>query len=247
MAFSFGNKYANYDTASSNAAIAAASVAVSSGQKVWAIGTYGSLTTLSSTLLPNSGSDVYAKAGSKVINVAGNDQTYEAWVCENPTPGTYTLSFTPGGTVPFRGIALFTINGLDTAQSTTIVSNQQLSPGTGSDAVTSGLLTPPAQPGGMLGFASDDNATSSGFTHGAGFTSQGVVTEWDASGSITLIETIAISSLSALAATFTAAATPGNDVTFAFYAPEPGGAGSSFPPVPGPGYFQPLLSLIAHP
>lgn len=95
---------------------------------------------------------------------------YHFWVyC--PTGGANTVTVTFSSASAYRGIFIAEIggsSGLDTA-GTYHAGNYQASPGGGTNAVTSGTLTPSVQPGLAVGVTFDANLGAS-FTAGTGFT-----------------------------------------------------------------------------
>lgn len=114
---------------------------------------------------------------------------------------TSTVTATWNSSVSIRGIVAVVIRGCNAFL--TSESNYQASPGTGSNAVTSGLLgTLASQPAALIGFSFDAAGTSAP-NAGTGFTS--AMTGWDVgAGAIMRIEHRRLTATASVAATFTA-------------------------------------------
>lgn len=221
MAYTWGTVASAGASATSGAAVTV-SVTYAAGDRVQVWITYGSAVTLTETI--SDGTNTYTKIGSSQ-NLTADTQTYSLYECLSAAAGTFTLSFTPGAPVAFRAVCAFNQAGLDTVTTAQTASNQQATPGTGTDAITSTTLTPASQPGMIVGMSADDGGTTSAINSGTGFTGRGTIANWDSGiGIKSRVEDLRLTATTAKATTFTAASTPGICVTFAAFIPESGGA-----------------------
>jgi hypothetical protein len=121
------------------------------------------------------------------------------------TGGATTVTVTVSASSATREISVTTYSGLAAAvQSGATATNNQTAPGTGADAVTTGLMTPTAQPAIVFGVCRDLTGTSA-VSAGTGFTSRGTLAAQDSGdGETSRIEDLRITATSNVAATFTA-------------------------------------------
>jgi hypothetical protein len=125
--------------------------------------------------------------------------------CKNTAAGTFTVSFNLSIASIFRALAIARYSGVDTSVNGVAARQAQAAPGTGTDAVSSTNLTPGSQPGVLVGFGYDDGGGGA-VSAGTGFTSRGTMSNMDtAFGTTSRVEDKAITSTSAVAATFTGA------------------------------------------
>jgi hypothetical protein len=209
----------------------------------WVVGTYGVGTPLTETV--TDGTNTYVKLGSTIAD-GPNGQCMVQFYCKDCAAGTYTVSFNLASSTSVVAVFVLPIHGLDNTATPVGGGQLQSSPGAATDAISSGNITPGAQPGFFGGLVLDTSDFSTNYVGGTLFTDNGGLTAWDgASLPHSRYEDVRITSTSAKAATFTATPGPGNNIVMAFTFPEPA-AGSTFPPVPQSLYSNPLTSLIAH-
>jgi hypothetical protein len=177
-----------------------------------------------SEVMADTALNVWSKIGS-TISDATNSQSSALFYCKDCAAGTPTVTGTFVGAQVYRGLWIIPVQNLD--NTTTPVGGGQLqsAPGTGANAVTSGNITPPAQPGIFGGFTFDSSASNPVISAGTGFgSSASAANITSVMGLTTLREDTRITSTSAKAATFTPSIGTGNFLTLAFTAPEGGGA-----------------------
>lgn len=118
-----------------------------------------------------------------------------------PTPGTYTLTVTLGGSRANRRVAVATYSGISAFQ--TALSQGQLAAATSTDAVSTSLMTPTTQPALLTAMSFTASGTAT-YTQGTGFTSRSSLANWDSIGSFSsLMEDMELTSTSNVAGTFT--------------------------------------------
>lgn len=164
----------------------------------------------------------YSAASARTITMAGNSNTYVEvgnfrdtttqigiiWgYAENVNGGSTELTATFSAAVSSRSIAFAEYSGLRT-DGTIYGTNEdaqgnQATPGTGTDGVTTGNITPGEQPGVLIGFGFNVIA---GNTPNAGtsFTDRGGVWTFGGANNFARLEDRRITSTSAVAATLTA-------------------------------------------
>lgn len=124
-----------------------------------------------------------------------------AYYVLNPTPGSYTLTVTLGGSRANRRVAVATLTQIGAYQ--TAAAQGQLAAATTTDAVSTSSMTPSAQPAALAAISLTASGTAT-YSAGTGFTSAGALANWDAIGSFSsLLEHIRLTSTSAVAGTFT--------------------------------------------
>jgi hypothetical protein len=136
--------------------------------------------------------------GAQRGTCSGGGDSYASFVLPNCSAGTRTITVANG-----NWVWAIEISGATSASYSTQAAQQQASPGTSADAVSSGNATPTAQPALLLAIATDDSTFASAPNAGTGFTSVGA--GWDfGSGNTTRLESKRLTSTSAVPATFTA-------------------------------------------
>lgn len=121
----------------------------------------------------------------------------------NVTAGTYTITANYSASVGNRAIFFLYDTGSDTNAAQTGTGQSQANPGTGTDAVTSGNMTPTGQPNAVVG-VSVTFINGSTVTAGTGFTNLGVWTGYNSNaGDTSRVEYKDTTSTGVTAATFT--------------------------------------------
>lgn len=211
---------ATYDNADNSVgtALAVTSVVNSAGDRNIVFVTYSSGSRTVESISHNS--NTYNYIGT--LSDATNGQSWAILECRNTSASAgSTLTFNLASGEPSRGVAVVRLTGLDTAVACLIAQNNPSNPGTGANAVTSTNLTPGAQPGVLCGFVMDDSGGEAGIASGTGFTDLGTISTWEAQIGIKAHwEHKAITSTSAVAATFTATTGTGRFGVMAAYAQE---------------------------
>lgn len=194
---------------------------LATGETVFITVTYGSPTRIVETF--SDGTNTYAYVGTALD--ATNGQALAYFVCKNATGGTYTFTFGLASSANSRGLSFRRYTGLDAAGTPQFVGQNVNNVATSNDAITSGNVTPSAQPG--ILFASTLETSGSGATPsaGTGFTTRGAYTNWDTYISKSMSEDKPISSLSAVAGTMTSSSATNSYVIGAIFYPETGASG----------------------
>lgn len=146
--------------------------------------------------------NTYVSAGTPLA--PPGEEVYAIYYCKNVLGGTGAITATFASSANYSGIAYFRYTGLSSsADAQGMNGSTQTASGTGTDAVTSGNITPSAQPAMVFGLTVDGDGGST-LTAGTGYTTRGAVSNWDSViGFSTLAEDKRITSTSAVAATFT--------------------------------------------
>lgn len=139
---------------------------------------------------------------------------------DSVSAGTFTISCSDAHCTT---IAYFRYTGLATGTVLGTATNPQNGPGSGTDAATSGNITPSAQPAMLFGVLVDTSGNLA--TAGTSFTDRGPLTSAATNAAIS-VEDRRITSLSAVAATFTIASFQFDNVsTIGVLIAESGGGG----------------------
>lgn len=191
----------------------------------WVVGTYGTGTAITETV--TDGTNTYAKVGSTVCD-APNGQCMAQFYAKDVAAGTPTVSFNLVSSSSVIGIMVLPLHGMDNTANAVGGGQLQSGPGSGANAITSGTITPAAQPAFFGGIVLNTSDFTTTFTGGTGFTDNGALSAWTGiSLPPSRYEDVEITSTAAKAATFTASSGAGQNITMAITAPEPGGAGGS--------------------
>lgn len=228
-AYAIGNQYNAVDN-SSGTSMTTPSVIYAAHDRAVVFVTYGSGTTDVETV--SDGTNTYTKLGS-TLNDATNGQSMAVFELLDATAGTYTVTFSVATAQAARAMAIKAYSGLSNTGAGQLASNNQSAPGNGANAVTTGTVTPAAQPGALVAASFDDQGSETTITASGTFTSRGAFTTWDASfGTKSMSEDTRITSTSAVAGTFTAGSGTGRFLNMAVFVQEPGagGGGGSAPP-----------------
>lgn len=163
-------------------------------------------------LMHNSGGDVTGVAdamGNTYTSVGAplapaGEEVYALYYCKNVIGGTGAIAATFDSEANYSGIAYFRFTGLSTSGDAQGMSGStQTASGTDTDALTSGNVTPSDQPAMVFGLTVDGDGGST-IAAGTGFTDRGSLANWNSViGFNTAFEHKRITSLSAVAATFT--------------------------------------------
>lgn len=138
------------------------------------------------------------------VNDAVNAQRYILSAFLNSGAGSVTVTATFSGNTAFKAIQVVEVTGAKTTGSPDISAGQlQATPGTGTDAVTTGNGTSTAQPALIVG-ASGNFAGNAAPAVGTGFTNGGTGTLWGGSA-LVRVESKRVTATGAQAATFTTA------------------------------------------
>ena len=227
MAYAFVGSLADAAATGSSTTIALSSLVIGTGEVLRIFVTWASSgsTTVSSI---SDGTNTYARVSGPIFDTSG-PTAFEVWESKNTTAGTYTLTVTYDGSRSYRGVGVARYSGLDVGATAQAVNNKQTNAATTTDAVTSTTLTPASQPGMLWGVCFD--AFNRTLTAGTGFTNRGNFTNMAATlASKVQVEDIAISSTSAVAATFTINNSTNRCATFGIYTLEDtGGAPAGQP------------------
>lgn len=201
MPYSVGTPQATDATGSASTIATPAGITVSAGDTIVVFGTVAGAD-LTASLACTDGTNTYA------LKFA----TYEATtttnfcilVAENVASGTFTQTLAWGGsTRTNRGIYAVGVTGLKATSYQTGAIANQASPGTGSDGVTTGNMTPTEQPACVIGAAVCSGAISTPAT-GTGFTSIGTAWQFGTGTDLFRAEHQRITSTAAVALTATA-------------------------------------------
>lgn len=176
MAYAFVSEVSN--GASASGTVLTLSITYAAGEKgIIRVG-WGSNTNISRTV--SDGTNTYTLAAE--LNGTGSaGESHAVYVCDNPTAGNYTLTVTMGSSVAFREVSLMRYTGLSTGFQV-VGKQQQSAQGTGTDALTTGTITPTLQPAALIGWSQSLN--NNAVNAGTGFTSRGTSTTSDTANGV---------------------------------------------------------------
>lgn len=149
--------------------IVTGSYTLTSGSRVIAVACYASGSDLVTTITDTNG-NTWNKIGTgEAGGVSG--MYYNLFECKNVTvAGSTQITVNLSSSVTQRGIAGMEVSGLHTSDAVQDSNyNFLTAPGTGTDAITSGTITPTSQPALVFAFA-QDSGNSDPITAGTGFT-----------------------------------------------------------------------------
>ncbi len=203
MPYSIGTPQSGEGTGSSATIATSAAVSVSAGDTIVVMGTVAQAD-LTASLACSDGTNTYT------LRHATYDSTttanYCIFVAENVSAGSYTPSMSWGGsTRTNRAIYAVPVSGLKAASYQTGAINVQASPGTGTDGITTGNMTPTEQPAIVIGGVTNGGSINTPAA-GTGFTSIGTAWQFGTGTDLFRAEHLRITSTSALALTMTAGA-----------------------------------------
>lgn len=162
--------------------------------------------TASIALSDNLGSpNTFSQIGTDLVSVLNERCTW--WYAANCKGGATTFTATYTGSTRFRGIYVAEYSGIATASPFLNGARaENINPGTGADAVSSGVANATSQPALVWGFSLDVNGSSTP-NAGTGFTSRTGV--WSSATCLGRPEDTRVTATGNVAATFTA--TTGTD------------------------------------
>lgn len=172
--------------------------------------------------------NVWSEVNATIFDSTAGQATAH-FVCKNAAAGTYTITCTFGSSVDFRGFCQAVYTGVNTSNTPVGHETNNVAPGSGANAVTSGNLTPPSQPGFIRGVSMDVSGTESSIAASSGYTTRGAMSNVESTiGVKTGTEDKAVTSTSALSATFTAGSGTGRFITTAVYGEDAAAGGTVF-------------------
>lgn len=181
---------------------------------------------LTASIGASDGTNSYSRKAA--VFVAGSNVNLAILVAENVAAGTYTVSGNWGGsTRTSRGIKVVVLRGLKAAsyQTGTALAVDQPSPGTATDAVTPGNMTPTEQPACVIGLAIAVGVQTP--TAGTGFTGLAGCWQFGTGTNLGLAEHKRITSTGAVAATWTSTPTGYEHVSVSMILSETGAGGGA--------------------
>lgn len=155
------------------------------------------------------------------FNDPTDNATAACHYCKNSVGSSPTVTATYGTARTLHGICVQPITGHDNTATPACAGQNQSAPGTTTDIVTSGNVTPSAQPGKLIGFSC--NSFGNAISVGTGFADGGgAFASWTsgAGGSSTRVESKSYAALSAISATFTIANGTGRSGSFSLAVPD---------------------------
>jgi hypothetical protein len=166
------------------------------------------------------GTNTYTQVSTTLDDTAHTSSSYALYECKNCAAGTVTVTASWSPDNPsFRAMAIARYAGLDTTASGVGSRAAQQAPGTGTDALSSGNVTPASQPAALIGFGYDDSANA--VTAGTGFTDRGTLSNMDSAfGTRSRVEDKRLTATTAVPATFTGSNGADNYITFGIVIPE---------------------------
>jgi len=201
MPYSIGTPQQGNDTPSAATVATSAGVTVSAGDTIVVIGTVAQVD-LTASLNCTDGTNTYTLR--QALYDATTTANFCILVAENVAAGTFTPTLGwDGSTRPNRGIYAIPVSGLKAASYQIGAIAVQASPGTGTDGVTTGNMTPTEQPACVIGGVINGGGTATPAT-GTGFTSVGTGWQFGTGTDLFRAEHQRITSTSALALTATA-------------------------------------------
>jgi hypothetical protein len=198
MAYAFTGSGSNAADASGVSLSVAATVADGEMLLVWV--TYGKGTLITASV--SDGVNEFTQIGSTIHNTS-NQQSCALFQCTSAVGGTRDITFTLASSALYRAVGYLRYTGLSgTAQAT--VGQSQLTPGTGTDGVSSGSITPVSQPAALIGITFAPISGAATLTAGTGFTDRGdFAATLAAFNNTSRIEDKLLTGTAATAATFT--------------------------------------------
>lgn len=148
------------------------------------------------------GTNTYTKVGSTLTD-GSNGQNLALFVVKSAASGSFTITVTFASSVTYRGIMYARYTGLDASQTPTLSGTVNTNVGTGTDAVTSGNVTPGGQPAMIFAFGVEVSGGGSAMTAGTGFTDRGAMANWNSYIGFSRFEDKRVTSTSAVPGTFT--------------------------------------------
>ena len=219
---------ASNDTSAAGSTLAT-TLTVTAGNSLYIVAYINDTFTISS--VANSGADTQtATLIGSLSDPTSGEHAYHYYVTNLASSGSVTVTLTASlSTADFKSIAVWEVSGCTTAAPTAIATpNLQRPAPAGTDAVTSGSITPTSQPCLLIGVCINVSSTNVA-TIGTGFTSAGAAF-WPTFGSACKAEYQRLTSTAATAATFTRGAAD-DYITHAaiFYEAGGGGGGGTTP------------------
>lgn len=175
---------------------------------------FASCPTGSTASVSDSVNGAWTSATTLHISDGGVNEEVFAFVLPNSLAGTptVTVTFSPANT--FISMAIADAGGVRSVSLDQIVGNQQSSPGTGTDAVTSGMTGPLSQSNALvIGFSFDVSLATTPAV-GTGYSNQGTGWGFGVGSDSARMESKNVSTTAAVAATFTTATGTDHHVTF---------------------------------
>ena len=201
MAYSVGTPASGDNNAAGTSISTSTTITVAAGDTIVVIGTVAGAD-LTASITASDGTNTYT-----LRQVAYNPtQNFAELVAENVAAGTYTVTLSwDGSSRTGRGVYAIPISGLKTASYQTGAATTQATPGTGTDGVTTGNMTPTEQPACVIGAVINAGSVATPAT-GTGYTSIGTAWQFGFGADLMRVEHQRVTSLSALALTGTAPA-----------------------------------------
>ena len=203
MAYTVGTPQVNEGASSATTIATSAAVSASAGDTIVVIGSVAQVD-LTASLACSDGTNTYSrKFASYDATTTGN---WVIFVAENVASGTFTPTISWDGSSRInRGIYAVPVSGVKAASYQTGAINVQASPGTGTDGVTTGNMTPTEQPACVIGGVANGGSVNTPAA-GTGFTSIGTAWQFGYGTDLFRAEHQRITSTSALPLTMTAGA-----------------------------------------
>lgn len=150
------------------ASLATGSYTLTAGSRVQLVVCYAGGSDTTTTMTDTNG-NTWAKAATGHASSSG--MYFRPFECKSVTVGGATaITVNWSGAVTQRGLAGLEVSGLDSSAAIQTNAQQtQVNPGTGTDAITSGSITPTSQPAMVFGFT-QDQGNSDPISVGTGFT-----------------------------------------------------------------------------
>lgn len=202
MPYSVGTPQGTDATGSAVNIAAPAGVTTSAGDTIVVIGTVAQVD-LTASLSCSDGTNTYSrKFASYDATTTGN---WVIFVAENVASGTFTPTISwDGSSRTNRGIYAIPVSGVKAASYQTGAIATQASPGTGTDGITTGNMTPTEQPACVIGAVLNGGSISTP-SAGTGFTNIGTAWAFGTGTNLFRAEHLRITSTGAVALTGTAA------------------------------------------
>ena len=203
MAYSVGTPASGEGTASASTIATSTTVTVAAGDTIVVIGTVAQAD-LTASLACSDGTNTYTLR--QAVYDATTTANFCIFVAENVAAGTYTVTLSWGGsTRTSRAVYAIPLSGLKAASYQIGGIAVQASPGTGTDGVTTGNMTPTEQPACVIGAITNGGSVNTPAA-GTGFTSIGTAWQFGTGTDLFRAEHKRITSTSAVALTGTAGA-----------------------------------------
>ena len=201
MPYSIGTPATGDNNAAGTSIATSTTITAAAGDTIVVLGTVAGAD-LTASIAASDGTNTYT-----LRQVSYNPtQNFAELVAENVAAGTYTVTLSwDGSSRTGRGVYAIPVSGLKSASYQTGAATTQATPGTGTDGITTGNMTPTGQPACVIGAVINAGSLATPAA-GTGYTSIGTAWQFGFGTDLMRVEHQRITSTAALALTGTASA-----------------------------------------